>query len=103
MARQRNSSERLTDYMTQLRRHLLTCHDCKGALNVGSARTMCQQGTMLVVSSAREFNSVIELRRKAFARGNPGIHACPDLSKHGQAYALTAPMFMVTAMQGELF
>lgn len=103
MSKPRNSSERLTDYMTRLRTHLLKCHDCRGALNVGSTGTMCSLGAMLVVSSAREFNSVIELRRKAFAKNRPGIHACPDLSKHGQAYALTAPMFTVTAIQGELF
>jgi hypothetical protein len=64
---------------------------------------MCNTGRMLTVSAAKEFTNVIELRRKAYAQGVGIIHACPDLSKHGEAYAMTAIPFHVTGVQGELF
>jgi len=99
----RNSSERLVSYMTQLRRHLLKCHDCKGAMSVGPSGTLCRNGQILTLSAAREFNGVIELRRKALRSGDGLIHACPDLSKHGEAYALTARLFSVHGVQEELF
>jgi hypothetical protein len=65
--------------------------------------SLCKVGARLTVSAAREFNSVIELRRKAMMRGEGIVAACPDLSRHGEAYALTAPIFHVTAVQEELF
>lgn len=99
----RNSDERLTDYLTKLRRHLLGCYECKGAIAVGVSGVLCRTGIMLTVSAAHEFTSVLELRRKAMARGAGLIHACPDLSKHGTAYALTAPLFTVSSVQEELF
>ena len=37
------------------------------------------------------------------ARGDGTMVACPDLSRHGESYALTAPLFYVTAVKEELF
>jgi hypothetical protein len=99
----RNRDERLNDFLVKLRRHLLKCYDCKGAIEVGTSGTLCMIGALLTVSAAREFTSVIELRRKANSSGTSYIHACPDLSKHGASYALTAPMFTVVGVQEELF
>ena len=98
-----NANDRLVSYLGQLRRHLLKCHDCKGALCAGLDGSLCTVGTLLVLESAREFNGVLELRRKASSMGVGIIHACPDLSKHGEAYALTAIPFTATGVQGELF
>lgn len=100
---ERNSHERLKSHLGQLRRHLLKCYDCRGALATGLNGRLCVTGALLVLESAREFNGVLELRRKANALGEGVIHACPDLSKHGEAYALTAIPFHVTGVQGELF
>lgn len=99
----RNRDERLNDYLVKLRRHLLKCYDCKGAMAVGTSGVLCQTGTLLTVSAAKEFTNVIELRRKANIDGISYVHACPDLSKHGASYALTAPMFTVVGVQEELF
>jgi hypothetical protein len=99
----RNSDERLVSYMVQLRRHLLKCHECKGAMSVGASGVLCGVGRMLTTSAAKEFNGVINLRRRALRSGDGLIHACPDLSKHGEAYALTARLFVVQGVQEELF
>lgn len=99
----RNRDERLNDFLVKLRRHLLKCYECRGAMEVGTSGVLCKIGALLTVSAAREFTSVIELRRKANASGQSFIHACPDLSKHGQSYALTAPMFVAVGVQEELF
>jgi hypothetical protein len=97
----RNSSERLVNYMTELRKHLLACYNCKGAMSARDGARMCTTGSILTTSAAREFNSVIEMRRHAISDGK--IYACPDLSKHGIAYQMTAMLFTVEGVQGELF
>ena len=82
---------------------MLRCHDCKGSFSAGDTQSMCDYGIMLAVSAAREFNSVIDMRRKALKHGEGIIYACPDISKHGEAYALTATLFHVNGIQEELF
>lgn len=86
--------------MTELRRHLLKCYECKGALKAHSE--LCAIGNRLTASAAIEFNGVIDQRRDAMRNGNGTIFACPDISKHGEAYALSAPLFYVTGVQEEL-
>lgn len=99
----RNRDERLNDYLVKLRRHLLKCYECKGAMAIGTSGVLCRAGSLLTVSAAKEFTSVVELRRRANASGASYVHACPNLSKHGASYALTAPMFTVVGVQEELF
>jgi hypothetical protein len=99
----RNRDERLGDFLVKLRRHLLKCYECRGAMEIGTSGTLCKNGSLLVMSAAKEFTSIIELRRKANSLGTSYVHACPDLSKHGASYALTAPMFTVVGVQEELF
>lgn len=101
MSSPRNSRERLISYMAELRAHLLKCYTCKGAMKSGTK--LCDAGARLTLSAAREFSSVIELRRKAMSHGDGIVFACPDISKHSEAYALTAPLLHVTGVQGELF
>jgi hypothetical protein len=64
---------------------------------------MCADGKSLTVRAAREFNDLIEMKRDAHSRGDGIVYACPDLSAHGSAYAMTAEPMHVTGEQSGLF
>jgi len=95
--------DRLFNYFTLLRRHLIKCDQCKGARKALIPENMCREGRQLTLSAADEFDIVIELRRKALSSHGGLIYACPDLAAHGKAYAIAAELFAVKGVQGELF
>lgn len=51
---------------------------------------------------ALRIDDLITLRRKALSAAKPYIFACPDVSKHGKSYALTALPMAVTGIQDRL-
>lgn len=94
---------RLGHGLVQLRRHLLKCYDCKGARQSGNPDGMCTTGRILTLTAADDFDVVIEMRRKAHGHADGAIYACPDLSRHSESYQLSAILFKVIPLQGELF
>lgn len=93
----------LFGYLTKLRRHLLACGACKGARKALDLNGMCNDGKLLTLSAADEFDHIIELRRKVHSAGQSCVYACPDISAHGQSYALTARPYEVTMIRDGLF
>lgn len=95
--------ERWFKYMNLLRRHMVKCRDCKGAMLAGSTHRMCLTGARLTVNAAHEFNCILEIKREAHKNPSGFVYACPDVSLHGQAYALAAQPLKVTGIQEGLF
>lgn len=93
----------LFGYFTKLRRHLIKCDKCRGARKALNLNGMCDDGKLLTLSAADEFDDIIELRRRAHAAGRNIVYACPDIAAHGESYALTARPFEVHAAQDGLF
>jgi hypothetical protein len=52
---------------------------------------------------ALAFDVVFEAKRDAGPNREGLIYACPDLSKHGQAYADVAELYVVRGIQELLF
>lgn len=90
-------------HMTLLRRHMLTCGKCKGALKASYPDHLCLTGSLLVAQAALEFNAILDIKRKAHKHPDGFVYACPDVSLHGQAYALAAQPLAVTGIQEGLF
>lgn len=90
-------------HMNLLRRHILACGKCKGAVAASYPEHLCLTGTVLVVKAAKEFDAVLAVKREAHKDPNGFVYACPEVSKHGEAYALAAQPLLVTGTQGELF
>jgi|SRR5581483_7724635 len=90
-------------YMNRLRRHMLSCSDCRGAIDAFSVHRMCLTGSRLVVSAAAEFNAVLDIKKRAHASADGFVYACPDISLHGECAALSAQPLKVIGIQGELF
>lgn len=103
MPKSSNKDQRLRDALGTLKRHLDSCSQCKSARKTFAPHDMCRDGLMFTLYAASQYGDTVKLRIAAL--NNPGnyVFACPDLSKHGQGYALTAEPLQVTNIQGTLF
>ena len=97
-----NQDRSLFDAMIELKRHLRSCKTCHSARKVADPGWMCKTGMRLTLRAADKYDLLISLRQKAFASKQNIVFACPDTSKHGQAYALTALPLHVVAIQDRL-
>lgn len=93
----------LTHRVTVLRRHMVDCRVCAGAVRAGQWGAFCDKGVETSAKVALAFNIMLELKKTAGPDHNGLVYACPDTAAHGQAYALTAQLFNVNGMQEMLF
>lgn len=93
----------LYDCLIELKKHLRSCRECQAARKASSPRLMCEYGMLLVLKAANGYDSVVKLRIAAHNNPSRHVFACPDLSKHDKAYAITAPALHVTAVQDGMF
>ena len=98
-----NSDKALFDAMISLKRHLRSCRECRAARVVANPRGMCRDGLNLTLRAADRYDLLISLRVKAFKSKQGTVFACPDTSKHGNSYSLTAVPLHVTGIQDGLF
>lgn len=98
-----NSDNRVADLLIELNRHIKTCRTCSGAVKARDKYGLCDHTIGLILTLAITHSGVIPRRLTLRRKGTPSVFACPDLSKHGQAYAMTAEPLTVTGVQGELF
>jgi hypothetical protein len=89
--------------MTLLRRHMLKCAQCKGAVKAGTTASMCLRGMRLTVNAAHEFDAILDLKKAAHQRNDGFFYPCPDVSVHGKAYALAAQPHYGRGVQTGLF
>src|ERR1700758_3840010 len=91
--------KKLFDILVELKRHLRSCKRCTAAKRSRVPFDMCNAGLQLTLDAAWGYDDVI--RQKIAAHNHPGetVFACPDLTKHGRSYELTAQAFLVTAIQ----
>lgn len=97
-----NSDQACFDAMIELKRHLRSCKPCHTARKAASEQLMCRTGIRLTLKAADRYDLLISLRAKAFKSRQDTVFACPDISKHGQSYALTALPLHVTGIQDRL-
>jgi len=98
-----NKDKSVYDAMILLKRHLRACKLCISARKAGDPYMMCRTGLTLTLSAADRYDHLISLRAKAFRDKRGTVIACPDVAKHGAAYALTALPLHVTGIQDGLF
>lgn len=98
-----NKDQKLYDTLVDLKRHLRSCKACQAARKAMSPHDMCGAGLLLTLRAAMGYDDVIRLRIAAHSDKAGHVFACPDLMKHGRAYAITAPALHVTAMQDAMF
>jgi hypothetical protein len=97
-----NADQKTFDRLITLKRHLRSCRQCANARKAADPYMMCQLGLTLTLNAADSYDGLIKLRAAAFRNRAGTVIACPDASKHGQAYALTALPLHVTGIQDRL-
>lgn len=104
MASRRNAPDNnLYDKLMQLKSHMTRCSQCKAAGRTSSPRDMCDVGILIVLRIAAFTDAIAGMRVKAARSGMPVCYPCPDLSRHGKPYALTAAPVIVAGTQNSLF
>lgn len=98
-----NSASRTADLLLELKRHIKVCKTCTGAIKARDRFGLCDHTMGLVFTLTITYDSVIPRRLKVGRNGTPKVYACPDLSKHGSAYAMTAEPLIVVGVQDGLF
>lgn len=98
-----NKDQRLYDAMILLKRHLRSCKECASARKSADESRLCIPGARLTLRAADRYDHLIALRTKAFANRDGTVFPCPDLSKHGKSYELTAVPLHVTGIQDGLW
>lgn len=89
--------------LLKLRRHLMICRDCKNYRTLGTFDQMCDETKYAILMIAEKWDNNVGQRLAAKKGGKEWIYPCPDTSKHGAAYALTAEAVIVEAHQDQLF
>lgn len=98
-----NSANRTADLLLELKRHIKTCRNCTGAVKTRDKDQLCDHTIGLILTLAVTYDNVISRRLKLARKGDPRIYACPDVTKHGRVYAMTAEALIVVGVQDELF
>jgi len=89
--------------VTSMRAHIVKCYECRNAYATNEPNTVCLTGVMLGMQVAKTCDKMFTLKRQAVSTINEHVYACPDISVHGEAYALTAQPLSVVATQDGLF
>lgn len=99
----KSDKDPFTQAVTLLRSHLIKCYECRCAYATNEPNTVCLTGVMLGMQVAKTCDKLFALKRQAVSTINHHVYACPDLSAHGEAYALTAEPLSVNGTQEGLF
>lgn len=93
----------MPDELAKLYAHFKSCAQCEAAFKGVDASYMCEMGLQQTLKAARGYANLFRLRQKAHNRPGGCVYACPDLTKHGDAYVQTAPALIVTGIQDSIF
>lgn len=88
--------------LTSVVRHLRSCRKCQTAKKANAPEAICPDLQQVMFTLAFRLDDIVKLRRQAHEQVKPFIFVCPDVSKHGKAYAMTALPMSATGIQGRL-
>jgi hypothetical protein len=98
-----NSDNRVADAMLAIKVHLRKCRTCQGAVRTRDYELLCKWVKANILEAIAQFDTVIPRRLLAARKRQSVFYACPDLSKHSKAYAMTAEPLIAVGIQEGLF
>lgn len=98
-----NQSNTAAVMLIELRQHLTRCADCKCAMQARDYDALCKWVKTRILDIAIRWDANIGIRLKARRSDDDYIFACPDVTKHGDAYRVIAEPMQVTAVAERLF
>lgn len=103
MAVNTNRSNLLAVKLMELRRHLMTCDACHGAMKSKAHELLCESTMKAILDIAMKWDGNIPGRLASRKDGGKLQFLCPDPNAHGAAYAAVAEAVTVTSIQDGLF
>jgi hypothetical protein len=103
MAVSANRSNLLAVKLIELRRHLMICYACHGAIKSQAHELLCDMTKQTILDIAMKWDANIAGRIAARKDGGKLQFLCPDPNAHGAAYAATAEAVTVTSIQDGLW
>lgn len=88
--------------LIELRQHLTRCTGCRNALQARDYDAVCTWTKGRIVNIALRWDANIGMRLKARRSDDTYIFACPDTSRHGEAYQVIAEPMHVTGIVEKL-
>lgn len=98
-----NVNNNLSCMLLELRRHFATCRLCESSVKAREYDLVCQWTKRRILEIASRWQMSITMRLQLKRDSVPHVFPCPDLNKHGAAYAAVAEPVVVTMVQGVLF
>lgn len=89
--------------LLELRKHLNKCRLCSAALEANQFDMVCEPTKRMIVNIGRKWDRLIPDRLVARRGDKSHIYPCPDIGKHGKAYAMTAEIVYVEGIETPLF
>lgn len=88
--------------LTSVVRHMRSCRRCQAAKKADDPQATCPDLQYTMFRLAFRLDDIVKLRRQAHEQVKPFIYACPDTSKHGKAYSMTALPMAAVGVQDRL-
>lgn len=98
-----NAHNHLSVMLLDLRRHLTGCRNCQMARKGADYDLLCLWTKISIVEISVRWERNIPGRLAAYKGEDPYIFPCPDVNKHGPAYALTAEACVVESKIDKMF
>jgi hypothetical protein len=97
------SDQHLFSTMLDIKRHLITCKQCREAYRAGYADDICATMRLMVLDAVSGYDRVVGLRQAAIKSGKQIAWPCPRPAEHGSAYAQAVTPMIVLGIQEALF
>lgn len=88
--------------LLRVRRHFGNCTACRAAYRGNAFDAMCDWTKMELCGIASRWDGNINGRLKAGRSGAMYFYPCPDLNRHGPAYAVVAEAMIAESVQDRL-
>ena len=89
--------------LTILRSHVKGCFECRHIEKYSAGHLTCITGQRLATRVIYELNETLRLKVAALHSAEQIFYPCPDVTKHGEGYALVARPMKAIGVQDGLF
>lgn len=89
--------------LVNLRAHMKECYECRYLLHDEESVPGCAKGMRLTFSVVFAMDKLLKAKLAAVHSAEQIIYPCPDVTKHGDGYALVARPMKAIGTQDGLF
>lgn len=89
--------------LVNMRSHLKSCSTCRNFVGYDGMSPMCITGARLIGEVVSKMDALMRLKAAAIHSAEQIFYPCPDVTRHGDGYALVARPMKAIGTQDGLF